>query len=235
MDPERLLHQLLNEMTDELVEAKNHLAECKKEERRLAKQVELAERSVSDWDQRAKSAVRAGDDFVAKDALVRKRQHDEQVEELRAALRRQGVDVENLKNALVGLNLRIEEAKIKRNGILLRAKRAHAESVITEVIVDLPRAEPLAVLGRLGQRISFLEGEAALLPELSDDAIASGAAATENAVRVETELLRLKKVMTKPERRPKKPLAKTRAGDAPRGKASPRERAKVAGQKRIKR
>jgi phage shock protein A len=233
MDPERLLHQLINKMTDDLVEAKNHLAECKKEERRLAKQVELMGRAVSEWEQRAMSAVRAGDDFVAKDALVRKRQNEGQAEEFRAALRQQSQDVENLKNALVGLNLRIEEAKHKRNGLILRAKRAHVESTIREVILEMPRAEPSAVLGRLDQRISFLEGQAGLLPELSDDAIASIASATENAARAETDLLRLRRAMTKPERKPKKPLAK--AGETARGRGSPQGRAKVAGQKRTKR
>ena len=41
--------------------------------------------------------------------------------------------------------------------------------------------------------------------------------------------------MTEPERKPKKPLAKTQSGETTRGRASPRGRAKVAGQKRTKR
>jgi phage shock protein A len=234
-DPERLLQQLIAEMTDDLVEAKNHLAECKREERRLAQQVELVEVAAAQWEQRAMSAMRAGDDVVAKDALVRKGQQEDQAEEVRAVHRRQCQDVENLKNALVAQNLRIETAKHKRNEILLRAKRAHVENTISEVILETPRAEPSVVLDRLDERISFLEGEAGLLPELSDEAIASGASAAENAARAETDLLRLKRAMTEPERKPKKPLAKTQAGEATRGRASPRGRAKVAGQKRTKR
>lgn len=233
MDPERLLHQLLNKMTDDLVEAKNHLAACKKEERRLARQVELLEHTASEWEQRAMSAVRAGDDFVAKDALVRRHQYREQTEETRSAHRRQLQDVQNLQNDLVGLNLRIEEAKHKRNDILLRAKRAHAESTVHELILETPRAEPAAILDRIDRRISLLEDEAGLLAELSDEAIAVSASPTEKAVRGEIDLLGLKRPLIKSERRPKKPLAKT--GETPRGRAPERDRAKVAGQKRTKR
>ena len=82
------------------------------------------------------SAMRAGDDFVAKDALARKSAHEVKLEELRAAHRQTRRDAESLMNALARLNLRIEEAKHKRTGILLRAKRGPAESTITEVILE---------------------------------------------------------------------------------------------------
>jgi len=135
-DPARLLHQLLAEMTDDLARAKGALAECKKHERHLAKQIALVQRTVSQWDQRAMSAMRAGDDIVAKDALARKGAHEVKLEELRTVYLQTGRDAESLMNALVGLNLRIEEAKHRRTGILLRAKRGLVDSPITEVILE---------------------------------------------------------------------------------------------------
>jgi phage shock protein A len=169
-DPATLLHRLLAEMADDLARAKSALADCKREERNLAKQIVLVERAVSEWAQRAMSAMRAGDDVVAKDALARKGAHQTKADELRAAYRQNGHDAESLMNALVGLNLRIDEAKHRRTGILLRAKRGSLESTITEVILE-----------------------------------------------------------------PKMPLAKTKVGEAARGKSASRDRAKVAGQRRTKR
>jgi phage shock protein A len=219
-DPERLLQQLVLEMTRDLVDAKNHLAQCKKEERRLAKEVEILDRTAQDWEKRATAAVRAGDDVVATDALVRKRQNDEHADKLRGLLDRQRQDTKNLTNALIGLNLRIEEAKHKKGAILLQARRAQVEGTIAEVIHQSPGDEPSAVLDRLGRRVSLLEGQAGLLPELSDEAIAAHAEA---------------RVVPQPPRKPRKPLAKTRARDATRGRGSPHERANAAGQKRTKR
>src|SRR5689334_20118297 len=81
---EPVLTDLIGDMTAHLVTAKNQVAESQKEERRLAKQAEIAARSAHDWEQRAMSAVRAGDDVVAREALLRKRQHELEYERFRA-------------------------------------------------------------------------------------------------------------------------------------------------------
>jgi phage shock protein A len=241
-DPGKLLHGLIVEMTRDLVEAKNHLAELKKEDRRLAQEIELRAETARQWEQRAKAAVRAGDDVVAKDALLRKRQNDDQAERLRGELQQQRHDAEYLMNALIGLNLRIEEAKHKRNEIVLRAKRAHAGTTIAEVIRQSGEAAPADVLERVDRRMARVESEAGLLPELSEEAIASSASAVDNPLGPEADLRRLKHAVTESDRTPRKPLAKTNARQDDPGKSltrevrgSPRDRAKVAGQKRTKR
>jgi phage shock protein A len=241
-DPEKLLSGLIAEMTGDLVQAKNHLAELKKEDRRLSQEIELREDAARQWGQRAKAAVRAGDDVVAKDALVRKRQNDDQADRLRGELQRQRQNAEYLMNALIGLNLRIEEAKHKRNEIVLRAKRAHAGTTIAEVVRQSARAAPADILDRVGRQIDRVESEAGLLPELSEEAIASSVSAVDKPLGPEADLRRLKRAVTESDRTPPKPLAKTRARQDDSGKSltrsakgSTRDRAKVAGQKRTKR
>jgi phage shock protein A len=234
-DPETLLHGLIAEMTVDLVEAKNHLAELKRADRVLAQQIKLADDAAQQWDQRARSAVRAGDDVVAKDALVRKGQIEDHAEGLRWEQRKHRQNAEYLMSALIGLNQRIEEAKLKRNEILLRAKRTHAGSTITEVIRQSPGKSPSELLDRIDRRMAVVEGEVGLVPELSDEAIASSVSGADNAQGLEADLQRLKRDVTQPDRKPRKPLAKTRAGEATSGKGSPRDRAGVAGQKRTRR
>src|SRR5882762_1117728 len=80
---ESALRKRLGKMADELVQAKNHVALGKREEARLVKQAEALERTADHWGQRARSAARAGDDVVATDALMRKREHEQSAEELR--------------------------------------------------------------------------------------------------------------------------------------------------------
>jgi phage shock protein A len=241
-DPEKLLSELIVEMTNDLVVAKNHLAQLKKDERRLAQEIELVSRAAGEWDQRAKSAVRAGDDVVATDALLRKRQNEVHAATLESSLRKQRRDADHLMNALVALNIRIEEAKHKRNAILLRADRTEQKGTIAEVIGQSRGVEASEVLDRIDRRMAIVEDDAGLLPELSDEAIATSSAASDDAPRPEVELQRLKRAVTQPDRKNRKPLAKTRGREHDPGKSltresrgSPRDRAKAAGQKRTKR
>jgi phage shock protein A len=212
-DPETLLHALIAEMTRDLVTAKNHLAACHKEEQRLTKQVEIAAKIAADWSLRARSAVRAGDDVIARDALVRQHQHERQADDLRVALEGQRRDAVHLRNALVGLNLRIEEAKLKRNGILLRIRRAEGERAMEQVLLKTPPGAPADVLDEIDRRVARVEDESALLPELTDDALAAPGAAPA----------------------PKKPLAKAQAREGARRTSSRDSVGVAAGQKRTKR
>src|SRR5262249_48891606 len=75
-DTESALALLVTSMATELVAAKDRLALAQKEEDLLAKQAGVAARAAEHWRQRAMSAVRAGDDFVSKDALLRRREHE---------------------------------------------------------------------------------------------------------------------------------------------------------------
>jgi phage shock protein A len=90
-------------MIGQLILVKNHLAEGQRQEARLAERVEICAREASAWEQRARSAMRAGDDVVAKDALMRKREHQRNAEELRVLQQRQRQEVENMTRALVSL------------------------------------------------------------------------------------------------------------------------------------
>src|SRR5713101_8367423 len=117
--------ELLGKVADELVQAKNHVALGKKEEARLVRQAEALERNADHWAQTARSAARAGDDVVAKDALVRKREHERAAEDLRRALARQREEVGRLTGALSDLHVRAERlqrepASIERDAVAPR-------------------------------------------------------------------------------------------------------------------
>ena len=84
---EPIASQPIDEMTAHRARAKDQVAASQMEERRLAMQAEVMARGASEWETRAMAAVRAGDDVVARDALLRKRQHELDYERVRAAER----------------------------------------------------------------------------------------------------------------------------------------------------
>src|SRR4051812_1329372 len=99
---ERALAELVARRAGDLVVAKNLVAEAKQEEARLGKQAEVASRAADEWGQRAMSAVRAGDDVIARDALVRRREYERQAGGVRAAIVAEGAGGLRLAGACAG-------------------------------------------------------------------------------------------------------------------------------------
>jgi phage shock protein A len=229
---EGALSVLLARMADGLVETKNLVAAAKKEEARLAKQAEVAARAAEQWGQRAMAAVRAGDDVVAKDALVRQRDGERRAGEFQSAQGRQRREVERLTGALSEQSLRLEEGKQRKNAVLARARRAGAEPSL-DAVARPREGSVLDLLDRLEAVVAAAEREGAVARELSDEALAANAEGAGTQSRIESDLLYLKGLAKAPALTEAKPLAKTK-GDAPEAEA-PRASAGASREPRTKR
>ncbi|HNF96635.1 MAG TPA: PspA/IM30 family protein, partial [Pseudomonadota bacterium] len=73
-DPEKMLNQVLVDMKTQLVEAKKQVAVAIGDEKRLKKQWDEQVALSKDWERKAMLAVQAGDDELAKEALLRQRE-----------------------------------------------------------------------------------------------------------------------------------------------------------------
>ena len=216
-----VLTGLIGEMTEQLITAKNRVFDSQKEERRLAKQAELAARAAGEWEQRAMAAVRAGDDVVSRDALLRKRQHEMEDGRFRAAENEQHRQTAALGRALVELDSRIEEMKHKRKAVVGRAEQADAMPPLERMAKDSTDLDADEMLKRLEAKMTDIETEL----ELSDEAIANLAREAGDALRTQGELVRRKS----------KPLAKTLPNDAEGAGPSASTAVGVSGPPRTKR
>ena len=75
-DPEKMLNQIILDMKGQLIEAKKQVAIAIADEKRLRKQNEKEHEAAREWEKKAMMALRAGDEALAKEALVRKAEHD---------------------------------------------------------------------------------------------------------------------------------------------------------------
>src|SRR5690606_38996504 len=108
---EKVLTQILEDMGNQLVEAKKQVAVAIADEKRLAKLAEAEREKVAEWERRAMLAVRAGNDALAKEALARKAELSALSEQYQLQWQKQKGSVDQLKLALRALNNKIEEAK----------------------------------------------------------------------------------------------------------------------------
>src|SRR3954467_8632542 len=102
-DPEKMLNQIVEEMSNQLAEAKRQVAESIADEKRLAKQAEQERANATEGERRAMLAIRSGDDALAKEALARKKEHETLAEQFQDQWQKQKAAVEQLKLALRAL------------------------------------------------------------------------------------------------------------------------------------
>ncbi|MFH1132327.1 MAG: PspA/IM30 family protein [Pseudomonadota bacterium] len=198
-DPEKMLNQVTIDMKKQLGEAKKQVAASIADEKRLRKQYEVELDKGNDWEHRAIIAVRAEDDNLAREALVRKHEHDEAAVGLGQQWELQKQAVERLKDELRGLNNKIEEAKRKKGILIARKKRVEAQKSIHDTMSGLSDTSAFETFNRMVSKIDQLEAEAEagveMAGELSGEALDQKFQKLEVSASTDHALLELKEKM----------------------------------------
>ena len=148
-DPEKMLNQMLVEMREQLADAKRQVAVAIADERKLRRQLDMQLEESTKWEQRAMAALQAGKEDLAKQALSQRNSAQELGKQYQEQWEKQAEAVEALKNALKALNLKIEDAKRRKDLLIARQKRAQAQKQIQETLQGIgdhsdkrPRCRP---------------------------------------------------------------------------------------------
>lgn len=165
-NPEKMLNQLIIDMNQQLIESKKSVASAIADEKKLERQVNENFSKSKEWERKAMLAVRAGKDDLAKEALLRKQEYDNYSAQYKNQLEAQHASVEKLKEALRGLQQKIEEAQRKKNLLIARAKRAEAQQRIQKTIGGLSDTSAFEVFDRMASRVDQLEAEADAMTEI---------------------------------------------------------------------
>ncbi len=168
-DPEKMLNQVILDMNQQLVEAKKQVAVAIADEKRLQKQYNNQKAVSEEWEKKAMMAIRAGDDALAKEALLRKKEHDQLAAQFKEQWDKQNQAAGQLKTALRALNNKIEEAKRKKNVLIARKRRAEAMKSIQETMSGLSDTSAFDTFDRMATKIDQLEAEAEAGAELSEE------------------------------------------------------------------
>lgn len=198
-DPEKMLDQVIRDMGQQLHEAKKQVAVAIADEKRLEKSYKNEAAKAADWRSKAQLAVRAGNDELAKEALMRMREHDKLSADLKDQWEKQAHATGSLKTALRALNQKIEEAKRKKNVLIARKRRAEAMKSINETMSGLSDTSAFDTFDRMAEKIDQMEAEAEaageIAEEASGDVLRSKFANLEATAGADAELLALKQEM----------------------------------------
>src|SRR5262249_18150701 len=123
-DPGKEVDLLIDEMEESAKKARGEVKTCMAEEKRLSKQAENFRNEAADWERKAMNAVKANDDALAKQALLRKAETEARAQETDKALAEQKDYVNKLLDSLKQLDARVVEVKARRGTLKQQARAA---------------------------------------------------------------------------------------------------------------
>ncbi|HET6283118.1 MAG TPA: PspA/IM30 family protein [Polyangia bacterium] len=160
-DPAKEIDQMVRDMEDSARQARTEVAGCMGEEKRLQKRIEALAAEAKSWEDRAATAVRAGDDALAKEALQRKGEKDAERAETEKSSREQQVYVDQLTMGLRALEARVKDVKLRQGSLREKARASKrggsSLSSGTSAFDDFER---------MSSKIDAVEAEATLTDEL---------------------------------------------------------------------
>jgi phage shock protein A len=167
-NPEKMLNQIILDMRDQLAKAKREVAGAIADERKLKSQLDGEVKQARDWQHRAMLAVKEGRDDLAKQALIRQKEHTERAQVLQSTWESQAAETEKLKGSLRQLNDKIEEAKRKRNLLIAKQKRAQAQRRIHETMSGLSDTSAFEAFNRMADKIEEEERKTLASAEVTE-------------------------------------------------------------------
>lgn len=161
-DPERMLHQLIVDMEEELETVRENVAEAIADEIQLGRRVQKARDEAGQWMDRAGSALKRDDERNAKSALEQKVLAEQRADSLDKEHEKQKEQTTRLQRSVQDLEDKIRQARQKRTLLLARLTRAESASKINRAMDQAESRSAFAQFGRLEQRVDRAEamGEA---------------------------------------------------------------------------
>ncbi len=196
-DPERMLHQLVIDMEEELDRVRASVAEAIADEIQLKKRHSRELQDVEMWMQRAGTAMQRGDELAAKSALSQKIAAQQRADRYGDDYSKQRAAVEGLQASVCELEDKIRQAKQKKTLLTARITRAASTQKINRTLESASSKSAFAQFSRLEEKVEREEamGEAWDRIQGKDpdaDELARQFEKKEREMQLESELTKLK-------------------------------------------
>ncbi len=191
-DPEKMVKQVLMDMRNQLIQVKTQvaiaIADEHKLERRYLENVDLSGK----WQERAEMAVEAADDDLARAALEKKNSYQSLAEGFHGQWEEQSKQVGVLKEALAGLEAKIQEAEMKKDLLIAQSRRAAGGRKVAVAQGMAGGPGPLETFRRMEEKVSDLELRNSAERELARESVEDRFRKLERSALIERQLADLK-------------------------------------------
>ena len=170
-DPEKMIKQVILDMENQYLQVKTQVAVSIADQHILEKKLREQEDTAKDWMRKAEVAVDKTQDDLARAALDRYQTAQRLTQSFQEQVNDQKAQVETLKNALIKLEAKLEEAKSKREMLIARHRRSVALDKAAKAQVAIGEDSKNAAFDRLKDRVNHTEATATAEVELLTDDI----------------------------------------------------------------
>lgn len=164
-DPRKSVDLLIEEMREQIRRGRQEVVTAVAAEKRLRAKVDDLDAQIDKWQRRAELAVKAGDENLAREALLFKKrlvEERDRAEALRAEQRAQALQ---LKDDLERADVKLKELDAKKGTIVARYKQARAGGGAEALGASGEGPTPFDELRRMEEKMDRTEGEAEAMEE----------------------------------------------------------------------
>lgn len=171
-DPELMIKKIILEMEKNIREARNRIIDAIAREKALERELTHHRERSEQWHEKAETAMIAGNEALARKALIRKKDHEKIATDLEGSWQAARDTCQTLKSQLRKLESKLEEARRKRSTLCARQKAAEARRYIGKTTNHFERGMDAQYrFDRMEDRVRELEFRAEAIIELDDEDI----------------------------------------------------------------
>lgn len=159
-DPEKMLNLYVDRASEEVRSFHIQVNRAVADKIQLEERIEGLRKEIELRTEQATLAVQQGKDDLARTALTYKKQAETSKLDYESQLVDQAKAVGDLQENLRILTEKLEKAKMERNNLVMRQRRAQTMKSANEAISGLSTRDPLADIDRMKDRVQRMEAEA---------------------------------------------------------------------------
>ncbi len=201
-DPEKMLNLYIERATEELRNFSVQVNRATADKILLADKIEEAKKEIQERSQQAALAVQQNRDDLARTALSRKQQAEQNLADFEAQQRDQEQVVKDLQENYQVLSEKLQKAKMERDNLVMRQRRAQTMKQASDAITGLGQDDPLSDIDRMRDKVEHMEAEAkasSTTASASFEAQMEALQRSSGSQEVEDELAKLKASLQKEE------------------------------------
>lgn len=168
-NPEKMVKQIIIDMEEQVRDATQALGQAMGSEKQALKQLNAAKQSSADWEAKAKMALQAGNQELAKKALANKVAVDNNIVTFEQSYNTISTQVAELKDRVATLRSKLEEARTRQNMLIARAKMADAQKNVATSLSGTDTTSAFSKLEKMERKVEGKESEAEAFAEMSGD------------------------------------------------------------------
>jgi phage shock protein A len=165
-DPVKMLNQYLRDMEQDIADAEVAVARQIAVEKKMKQQYEDALEMAERREAQAIKALEAGDEELARRALVDKKEHQQKSDDFKLQYDNAKSNADHLRKQLGEMKDEFQKMKNKKDMLVARAEAAKAQKQINQAMSGFGKDNAAKGFDRMSERVMQLEAEAEASEEL---------------------------------------------------------------------